>query len=178
MRITKTHSIQNSFSSRHVSRPSSLNRPHPKNSRTGLSLVEVMLAVVITSVIAIGTLGYQYLSIKHSRASEAQSLATRIGQLLLEDWKSVGGIDDYDPESLQLGFIAPEADEYGDYTIALGNIQFYIQKQLTDVEQDVAAGVTLRQISVTVRWRRDYTRGALTASDPVLNLTTYVRRDQ
>ena len=178
MRKIKTHSILNFCCSRRVIRRSSLTSDRRPAARTGLSLIEVMLAIVITSVIALGTLGYQYLSIKHSRASDAQFLATRIGQLLLEDWKSVGGDDDYDPESLQLGFDSPEPDEFGDYTIDLGNIQFFIQMQFNDVEHDDAADITLRQISVTVRWRRDYTRGALTSADPVLNLTTYVRRDQ
>jgi prepilin-type N-terminal cleavage/methylation domain-containing protein len=176
--MINTHSVLGSYRSQPARRRFSLTSGCNHHSRRGLSLIEVMLAIVITSVIAIGTLGYQYFSIKHSRASDAQYLATRIGQLLLEDWKSTGGADDYDPESLQLGFESPENDEFGDYMINLGNIPFFVQLQFDDVDQDDAADVTLRQISVTVRWRRDYTRGALTGADPFLTLTTYVRRDE
>jgi prepilin-type N-terminal cleavage/methylation domain-containing protein len=147
-------------------------------TRNGFSLIEVMLAVSLTCVIALGTLGYQYSSIKHSRISDAQFMATRIAQLLIEDWKSASGDTDYDPESLRLGFAAPQTGEYGDYVITLGNISFFINLQNDDVENDAAAGVTLRQIAVTVKWRTDYTRGAVRTGDPMLTFTTYVRRDQ
>jgi prepilin-type N-terminal cleavage/methylation domain-containing protein len=147
-------------------------------ARNGFSLIEVMLAVALTCVLALGSLGYQYFSIKHSRATDAQFMASRIAQLLLEDWKSASGDTDYDPESLQLGFAAPAAGEYGSYIITLGNIPFFIDMQNNDVETDAAAGVTLRQIAVTVKWRGDYARGAIRGSDPMLTFTTYVRRDQ
>jgi prepilin-type N-terminal cleavage/methylation domain-containing protein len=147
-------------------------------TRNGFSLIEVMLAVSLTCVIALGTLGYQYLNIKHSRATDAQFMASRIAQLLIEDWKSTSGDTDYDPESLRLGFAAPEAGEYGSYIITLGNIPFFIDIQSSDVDSDAAAGVTLRQIAVTVKWRSDYARGAIRSYDPMLTFTTYVRRDQ
>jgi len=146
-------------------------------TRNGFSLIEVMLAVSLTCVIALGTIGYQYLGIKHSRASDAQFMATRIAQLLIEDWKSASGDIDYDPESLRLGFAAPEASEYGNYVITLGGIPFFIELQNSDVDSDAAAGVTLRQIAVTVKWRSNYTRGAIRSRDPMLTFTTYVRRD-
>jgi prepilin-type N-terminal cleavage/methylation domain-containing protein len=147
-------------------------------TRNGFSLLEVMLAVSLTCVIALGSLGYRYLGIKHSRASDAQFMASRIAQLLIEDWKSASGDADYDPESLQLGFAAPKAGEYGNYVITLGNISFFVYLQNNDVENDAAAGVTLRQIAVTVKWRSDYARGAIRVYDPMLTFTTYVRRDQ
>ncbi|MBN2020934.1 MAG: hypothetical protein JW749_12010 [Sedimentisphaerales bacterium] len=143
-----------------------------------MTLIESMLSVLIISIIAIGTLGYQYLSMKHTRAADAQMLATRISQLLLEDWKSMAGDSDYDPESLHLGFDSPLPGEFGDYYINLGNIPFFIQLQYNDVDQDNTANITLRQIAVTVRWRKDYARGALSSGDQILTLTTYVRRDQ
>jgi prepilin-type N-terminal cleavage/methylation domain-containing protein len=144
----------------------------------GFSMIEVMLAVALTCIIALGTMGYHYLSIKHGRATDAQFMASRIAQLLLEDWKGESGDEDYDPESLRLGFAAPESGEYGSYVITLGNIPFYIDMDSTNVDSDAAAGVTLRQIAVTVKWRNDYTRGAIRARDPMLTFTTYVRRDQ
>jgi prepilin-type N-terminal cleavage/methylation domain-containing protein len=146
-------------------------------ARNGFSLIEVMLAVSLTCVIALGTIGYQYLGIKHSRASDAKFMATRIAQLLIEDWKSDSGNIDYDPESLRLGFAAPEAHEYGNYVIILGNIPFFVGLQNSDVDSDAAAGVTLRQIAVTVKWRGDYARGPIRSRDPMLTFTTYVRRD-
>jgi prepilin-type N-terminal cleavage/methylation domain-containing protein len=146
--------------------------------RNGFSLIEVMLAVSLTSVIALGTLGYQYLTVRHGRSTDAQFMASRIAQLLLEDWKSSSGDVDYDPESLQLGFAVPEAGEYGGYVITLSNIPFFVELQNNDIETDADSGVTLREIAITVKWRNDFTRGAIRDSDPMLTFTTYVRRDQ
>jgi prepilin-type N-terminal cleavage/methylation domain-containing protein len=148
--------------------------------RNGFSIIEVMLAVSLTCVIALGTLGYQYFSVIHSRAADAQFMASRIAQLLIEDWKSASGDTDYNPESLRLGFAASNTNtgEYGSYVITLGNIPFYIDLQNNDVDHDDDAGVILRQIAVTVKWRNDYTRGAIRSSDRMLTFTTYVRRDQ
>ena len=154
---------------------------HRSFSQDGFTLVEVMIAVCITVVIALGTLCYQYYGVKHSRASQAQITATRIGQLLLEDWKSTGGDPYYDPLSLGLGFTSPEPPSPGHYLITLDNQTFYISRteQLAAVPNnpDPFAGVTLNQIRITVKWRRDYGLGATTASDPEIILTTYVRRD-
>jgi prepilin-type N-terminal cleavage/methylation domain-containing protein len=183
MRMINTHSVLGSYRSQPARRRFSLTSGCNHHSRRGLSLIEVMLAIVITSVIAIGTLGYQYFSIKHSRASDAQYLATRIGQLLLEDWKSTGGDSDYDPSVLGLGFIIPTYPETGTYKITLDNQTFYITRTRSnastapDPNPDPVAGVLLLQLRVTVKWRNDYGQGAITSGDPEIILTTYVRRD-
>ena len=74
-----------------------------KSQRDGFTIVEVMVSVAIIIIVALGTLSFQYYCVKNSRSSEAQATATRLGQLLLEDWKSTGGDPDYDPNSLNLG---------------------------------------------------------------------------
>jgi len=137
-----------------------------------------MISVAITAVMALGTMSYQYYSAKDSGVAKAQIMATRVGQLLLEDWKSVSGDPDYDPESLQLGFTTTLAGEFGDYKITLGNQTFYMRLQFNDVDRDDLADVTLREINVTVRWRIDYGQGPISTTDPAISLTTYVRRDQ
>jgi Tfp pilus assembly protein PilV len=67
--------------------------------RSGLTLVEVMLASAVIIIAALGTLCYEYLCVDHVRYARAQMTATRIGQLLIEDWKSTGGDADYNPET-------------------------------------------------------------------------------
>jgi Tfp pilus assembly protein PilV len=137
-----------------------------------------MVAVALTSVLALGAMGYQYYSVRDGRVAQAEIMATRIGQLLLEDWKSVGGDAAYNPISLQLGFESTETGEFGDYWVTLGNQTFYMRLLFNNIDQDDLADVTLREINVTIRWRRDYRRGPVSASDPQISLTTYVRRDQ
>jgi type II secretory pathway pseudopilin PulG len=151
---------------------------------SGFTLAEVMISVAITIVVALGTLCYQYLSVEHSRISLAQTTATRIGQLLLEDWKSTGGDSDYDPVSLGLGFASPVSlglpSNPGQFFITLDNQTFFIQLVTpSQIDQDTVANVKLLKISVLVQWRKDYTlgQGTISADDPQVSLTTYVRRE-
>ena len=139
--------------------------------------MEVMISVAIITIVALGTLSFQYYSVKDSRSSEAQVTATRLGQLLLEDWKSTFGDSGYDATSLGLGFVTPVSPETGNYKITLDNQTFYLQKAQQEVSTDTVAGITLQELSVTVSWRRDYGNGAVSASDPTLTFTTFVRRD-
>ena len=154
-----------------------------KDSNRGFTLVEAMLASAIVGVIAIGTLCYQYLSIRHSRASQAQVMATHLAQLILEDWKSTGAAANtpYDPTTLGLGFLKPQATEGGQYLMTVDNQTFYLwlTNSLAPVNPnpDPVANVTLRKINVTVQWRPDFARGALSVDDPTISLTTYVRCD-
>ena len=152
-----------------------------KSQRDGFTLVEMMISAAIIIIVALGTLSFQYQNVKNSRISEAQVTATRLGQMLLEDWKSTGGDPGYDATSLGLGFLAPTLPATGSYIITLDNQTFYIQmaQQLVPIANnpDPVAGVTLQQLSVTVSWRKDYGNGAVSSSDPTLTFTTFVRRD-
>ncbi|MGA2094406.1 MAG: prepilin-type N-terminal cleavage/methylation domain-containing protein [Sedimentisphaerales bacterium] len=146
----------------------------------GFTLIEVMVAVAVTIIVALGTLSYQYYGVKHDRMATAQLAATRIGQLVLEDWKSTGGDPDYDPTTLGLGFTATGPGETGNCFIILDDQTFYIQLVQSNPPapfHDDVAGITLSQIRVITKWRQDYARGPLVASDHTITLTTYVRRD-
>jgi prepilin-type N-terminal cleavage/methylation domain-containing protein len=145
--------------------------------RNGLTLVETAIAIAVLSVSALGTLSYQYYAARQSHNATAQLAATRIGQLLLEDWKSVGGKDDYNPTGLNLGF---SRDTVGTgYIITVDGLRYYVSLDTpTDVDTDTMTDTTLRQIQCTVRWRVDLTSGSIRSTDPSLIFTTYVRRAQ
>ena len=147
-------------------------------TRKGTTLIEVMLAVAIIVIASLGTLCYEYLCVHHIRFARAQLAATRIGQLLLEDWKSTGGSSDYNPEDLSMGFGASPGDMWGDYITVIDGLPYFIALSQNNVDTDVFAGVTLRRIDVSVRWRRDLSYGSPNNDDPAVNLTTYVRQDQ
>jgi prepilin-type N-terminal cleavage/methylation domain-containing protein len=147
-----------------------------KSQRHGFTILEVMAAMAIVIIVALGTLSFQYNNVRQSRISEAQTVAARIGQLLLEDWKSSGGDSDYDPNTLRLGFTLVTTNNY--VTIPPLDYQtFYIQLASQTISTDTVAGVTLLQLSVTVSWRKDFGTGTVSSSDPTLTFTTYVRRD-
>ncbi len=144
----------------------------------GMTLVEVMLAVAIIIVASLGTLCYEYLCVHHIKFARSQLAATRIGQLLLEDWKSTGGLAEYNPEDLDMGFGATSDAVWGDYMIVIDDQPLFIDMSYDDVDSDDFAGVTLRRIDVSVRWRKDLGYGSPDDDDPAINFTTYVRRDQ
>lgn len=69
-----------------------------------VTLIEVIVALAVVVIASLGALGYQYYAAAQGRIAHAQTTSTRIAQLLLEDWKSTGGSEDYDPTALGLGF--------------------------------------------------------------------------
>ena len=83
-----------------------MNNPR-KNSRLhGFTIVEVMLSMAIVIIVAVGTMYFSTTVQALPAQAEAQIAAARLGQLLLEDWKSTGGNSAYDPNTLGLGFNA------------------------------------------------------------------------
>jgi prepilin-type N-terminal cleavage/methylation domain-containing protein len=145
-------------------------------NKSGFTLIEVIIASVSLSIIALGALSYQYFAAVHNHIALAQVTATRTGQLLIEDWKNNGGSAMYDPTSLNLGFLKSDKDGWG-YYIVVDNLPMYINLISSDVAVDVAAGVTIRELDVRVAWRRDYKEDAPGADDPSVILTTYARID-
>jgi len=142
-----------------------------------MTLVEVMLAVAVIVVAALGTLCYEYLCVDHVRMARAQLAATRVGQLLLEDWKSTGGADNYNPEDLRMGFEMPAEVPQGQFVTTIDDVPLHINMAMRDIAVDEDAGVTLREINVIVRWKSDFSSDTPGDGDPSVNLTTYVRRD-
>jgi type IV pilus assembly protein PilV len=142
----------------------------------GVTLVELVVATLILAVASLGALTYQYHAVKRAKIARSEITAAQLTQLIIEDWKSSGGSEFYDPRNLNLGIESAGADQL--YRITLNGFPMRVQLGYTDVDSDAAAGVTLREIRVTVSWRRDYGNLAPGASDPVFTATTYVRRDQ
>jgi len=160
----------------------------------GFSLVEVIAAAAILAIAALGTLGYQYHATKQARVAHAQITATRIGQLLLEDWKSTGGSDQYDPTSLGQGFESISLSSYFNqcesqglgttlhneaYAITIDGLPMQVALKFKDISTDAVARVTLRQLGVVVRFDEPVGKaGSLAAYNPAILLTTYVRLDE
>ena len=143
----------------------------------GMTLVEVMVAVAVVIIAALGTLCYEYLCIDHVRIARAELTATRIGQLLIEDWKSDGGSLDYNPEDLHMGFSLPDDLPTNCVTVVDG-LPLHISMTHSKVDTDPFTGTELSEISVVVSWKRGFGNGAPADDDPRVALTTYVRRDQ
>jgi prepilin-type N-terminal cleavage/methylation domain-containing protein len=149
---------------------------HKRQFRAGVTLVEVSVAIVILAIASIGAINYQYHATRQGQVARSEITATRVAQLLLEDWKSRGGDETYDPTALGLGFTDMQAADW--YRITVDNLPMSVHLEWNNVDQDATAGVTLREISVEFRWRVDRTDEAIRGIDPRYVMTTLVRRDQ
>jgi len=163
------------------------------------TLAEVMVAMAILVIASLGALSYQYLAAKHARIARAQIAGTRTAQLLLEDWKSTGGSEEYDPAALGLGFSdrlqIPGYFSQGEggglgsplhdrvYEVTVENFPMVVMLKWKDVNYDIVAQTTLRQLAVMVEFGEVTGTGNLKHTSgwsegiPRVVLTTYVRRD-
>ena len=149
-----------------------LTKFHSVSSRAGMTIVEVMLAVAVIIIAALGSLCYEYLTVDHVHIARAELAASRVAQLIIEDWKSTGGDKDYDPEDLNMGFTTTGTDTY---KTTIDGLPLYISKSWNDV---TPGDVNLIHLNVDVRWRHDFSAGTIADDDPKVSFDTYVRKDQ
>jgi Tfp pilus assembly major pilin PilA len=147
-----------------------------KTRRKGATLVETAIALAVISISSVGGLSYQYYSVRQMRVASVMLSGMRVGQMLLEDWKGKAGADDYDPTQLNMGFAKDPAGT--DYNFTLDGQMFYIWLDHADIATDAQSGVTLRQITCTIRWKMNPANLALQTADPTSVFSTYVRMGQ
>ncbi len=146
-----------------------------KNS-AGFTMVEVIITMAVLSIVSLGAIGYQYHAVQRSKIGEAKMDAARLGSLLLESWKSRGGILNFDPTALNIGI--GELDDSNQYKVLIDGIPFYISLITDVIDTNEITGVTLRQLSVFVQWNPDYSDRPPDSSAPGTTFHTYVRQDQ
>ncbi len=146
--------------------------------RRGFSLVSVMIAMVIVLVALIGTSNFRYYSTLDAQKAAAKITASRIGLMLCENWRGIGGVETYDPAT-SLGSAltittstgpAEPADFtlLGSYTITVNGAKYYI----TLSWKDVSSG--LRALNIIVAWaQRNQGVSSLNDADKSFKLTTY-----
>jgi len=167
-----------------------------RRAAAGDTLVETMVTAAVVAIAALGGLSYQYLSAKHTKIAVSQMTATRTARLLLEDWKSTGGSEEYRPSNLGLGFVDASAVANslaipaelnstvsdGAYSTETDGLPMVIALRHEDVAFDQSADVKLRQLTVHVAFG-EVVGGNLTTSAgwletiPPITLTTFVRTD-
>jgi prepilin-type N-terminal cleavage/methylation domain-containing protein len=69
-----------------------------RKQNKGVTLVEVMAALVIALVIAIGVMSYQYAAAMNARKADMRATANRLGLLILDSWKSAKNSYPFNPD--------------------------------------------------------------------------------
>ncbi|HUT31667.1 MAG TPA: hypothetical protein VMX13_17895 [Sedimentisphaerales bacterium] len=140
--------------------------------KSGLTLVEVMVAALAALVIVIGTMGYQYHCALDARKADVRVTGARLGLLLLDAWKTMlGDTVVYDPKTdlgttLPVAFteftlISPPpgdppglATSFRYYRIEINGAKFFVKMSYQDQPQPPRTD-PLRLLNVRVAWNRD-----------------------
>jgi len=124
-----------------------------------MSLVNVMIAVAIISVAAIGTSRLRYYAALDSRKAAMSITAARVAELFCESWRAVQGVETYDPvvslapdlALAKYSTVAPLPSEdgftqLGSYKLVLNNNSFYATLSWKDIS------VGLKALNVSIAW--------------------------
>jgi hypothetical protein len=146
--------------------------------RSGFSLVSIMIAITILVAALIGTSNFRYYSTLDAKKAAAKITASRIGLMLCENWRGLGGTETYDPVAFLGSTLTITASSgpaepsdftlLGSYTVTVNKANFYI----TLSWKDVSAG--LRALNIIVSWaQRQQEQSSLSDADKTFQLTTY-----
>jgi hypothetical protein len=158
-----------------------------KKRNTGTTLIEVMMVVLIVMIAVLGAMGIRYYCVTDAKKADVRINATRIGSMLLENWKGTGGASNYDPTSQfstsgfgskftinasATGLAAPSGftSLINKYLIQDQANKAYYYATLSYKPATVTEPVTL---NATMVWRQKYDTGSITTNDRVISLTTY-----
>jgi len=148
----------------------------PKKRPAGVTMVEIVTAAAVLAVACVGTIGFQHHARRLALRANAEITAARTARLILDNWKKTGGDENFDLRTLEMGFT--KSPDSNDYRITVDGLPMTVSLKWSNVEQNAAAMVTLRQIEATIRWRSDRQNGTLGSNDPMYVISTYVRRDE
>ncbi len=163
-------------------------------SVAGLTLVEVMVAIVVMAIAALGASAFRYHAALGVRKADLQTDAARTALLLCETWRGASGPDTFNPTQLATtnpalaieaitisgGPAAPtDFTLLGNYKITVDSVDYYYAVLSW---KDVSPG--LRALNVIVAWDQRgsgpssgggnvYDWGSVDASKS-FKLTTYV----
>lgn len=151
----------------------------------GVTLVEIMAAIVIVAIAVIGASGYRYYSALDAKKAAMRSTAGRVALLLCENWRGRGfdGASTYDPTAhlgseLNISVLSSGLDYPSGFT-PLGRCEMFVdnvQYWAALSWKDDAAAPGLRALNVVVAWaqRQVASPDGTPVMDKEFKLTTYV----
>ena len=157
------------------------------NNKTGFSLIEVMVAMVVIIIGVMGAMGFRYYCVLDAKKADVQVTAARIATLLLEDWKGMGGLayvpNTSLPSSSGLTVAASTTGPVAAFPSSILNNTSYHVVCNVNASSIIHYYVTLSSaatlpvtLNVSVGWCSNYKAGTLSATDKanrVISFTTY-----
>lgn len=134
-------------------------------SEAGLTLIEVMAAVAILAIAALGTSAFRYHAALGARTADLQTTAARTALLLCESWRGASDPNTFDPTQLATedansdsaltietidiseGVVVPsDFTPLGIYSITTDGVNYYAVLSWKDISPG------LRALNVIVAW--------------------------
>jgi type II secretory pathway pseudopilin PulG len=154
-------------------------------SRGAFTILEIMIAITIFIVAALGTSAYRYGAALNARRADLQTSAVRTAVLLCESWNGTGGAASFHPAetfgkelTISEGDGPEEPDGFtllGSYEIFVEGTEYYYYATLS--WQNI--GTDLRALSVIVNWDQSgQDTGSFVNANKSYRLTTYVENPQ
>jgi len=151
-----------------------------KKRNTGLTLIEIMVAMTVITIAITGAMGFRYYSALDARKADVQITAARLGLLLLESWKGTGGNEDYNP-ALHLGSnlslvsntetmptTLVSYSTLNRYTVTVNGQKYYFALSHIDATESVP-----KVLSVNIAWPVGSQTSPDLSNTQLLKLTTY-----
>jgi Tfp pilus assembly protein PilV len=146
----------------------------------GVTIVEIMVAIVIILVAVIGATGFRYHSALDARKADVKITAGRIGSLLLEGWVGTGGQLTYDPvaeygtdmniSTCATGPAVPTGfTKLDNYQVVANRANYYATLSYKDSTPTQAG-----ELNIFVAWLHSGQAGTVSSSDQSVKLTGYV----
>ena len=146
----------------------------------GFSLINILIALVVLVVAILGTSNFRYYCVLDAQKAAARTTAARVGLMLCESWRGLGGDETYDPAAhlgsalkITTGTSGPAKPAdftlLGNYTVTLNGSYYYT----TLSWKDVSTG--LRALNTVVAWaqRSQGVSTSFSSADKTFKLTTY-----
>lgn len=165
-----------------------------REKRSGLTLVELMIAAAVLMIALTGSMAYRYYATMDAKKADVQMTAARTGMTLLQGWLGANGLDAvpaFDPTAtfpatnftangvkVETSIYGPAAldasagwTSYGLYKITTADGVVYTARLSSKPADTVSTPNVPRALNVQIGWRLDRTLGA---PDKVMGSTTYM----
>jgi hypothetical protein len=146
--------------------------------KAGFTLSELIIAMLFSSIMIIGTLGFSYYSQLNVQKADLYNTSVEIAELVLNDWQAAGGASSYDPiKSLsdKLDITVSETslcgleNILGSYQVALNGNVFLLTLSHREPVEDKP-----KLINVVVDWVEEYRSWELSDSRQSIKLSKYI----
>lgn len=146
---------------------------------SGMTLIEILVAVVVITVGVLGAMMYRYHSAMDARKADVQMGAGRVALLIIESWKGQFGSDTFDPsDDIGLAILnsdditlAPKSGEFYPVQLSGGTDTYYYAKldpPVDDIDGDGNADAGIVKLNVSVIWKQNGASGTPSAGDEAI----------